>query len=193
MFGRISQNVKDFSVQVKANVTMDVVFKIRRSLCELVKEIKFSHDGFEADFEKKEKSNGLVDCEVVNNKGLPGDQELKCSMLEWGRNNLASVISLLIRHSTYIGKDLADSRVLRIENGHYSKYNKSGRFSLENGSNREFPVDCYDDQAQYIFFADDMMCEMPLPGDGVAIHMFSIRSEEDLGVGEFLEMKLLLD
>ncbi|CDP16326.1 unnamed protein product [Coffea canephora] len=37
------------------------------------------------------------------------------------------------------------------------------------------------------------MREMPWRGAGVAIPMFSVRSEEDLGVGEFLDLKLLVD
>lgn len=38
-----------------------------------------------------------------------------------------------------------------------------------------------------------MMREMPWRGAGVAIPMFSVRSESDLGVGEFLDLKLLVD
>lgn len=34
---------------------------------------------------------------------------------------------------------------------------------------------------------------MPWRGAGVAIPMFSVRSESDLGVGEFLDLKLLVD
>lgn len=34
---------------------------------------------------------------------------------------------------------------------------------------------------------------MPWRGAGVAVPVFSIRSEADLGVGEFLELKLLVD
>lgn len=35
--------------------------------------------------------------------------------------------------------------------------------------------------------------EMPWRGAGVALPMFSMRSEADLGVGEFLDLKLLVD
>lgn len=35
--------------------------------------------------------------------------------------------------------------------------------------------------------------DMPWRGAGVAIPMFSLRSEADLGVGEFLDLKLLVD
>jgi len=34
---------------------------------------------------------------------------------------------------------------------------------------------------------------MPWRGAGVAILMFSVRSEADLGVGEFLDLKLITD
>ncbi|MBA0747834.1 hypothetical protein Gogos_004713 [Gossypium gossypioides] len=36
-------------------------------------------------------------------------------------------------------------------------------------------------------------CEMPWRGCGVAVPMFSVRSEDDIGVGEFLDLKLLVD
>ncbi|CAN1256475.1 4-alpha-glucanotransferase DPE2 [Linum perenne] len=36
-------------------------------------------------------------------------------------------------------------------------------------------------------------CAMPWRGTGVSIPMFSVRSEHDLGVGEFLDLKLLVD
>lgn len=40
----------------------------------------------------------------------------------------------------------------------------------------------------------DLFCqEPPWRGAGVAIPMFSIRTEADLGVGEFLDLKLLVD
>jgi 4-alpha-glucanotransferase len=32
-----------------------------------------------------------------------------------------------------------------------------------------------------------------MEGAGVAVPMFSVRSDEDLGVGEFLDLKLLVD
>lgn len=40
----------------------------------------------------------------------------------------------------------------------------------------------------FVFFK-----EMPWRGAGVAIPMFSVRSEEDVGVGEFLDLKLVVD
>lgn len=75
----------------------------------------------------------------------------------------------------------------------YSKYGKAGNFSLETGPNRELFVDFSTNQAKYIILSDGMMREMPWRGAGVAIPMFSIRSEADLGAGEFLDLKLLVD
>ncbi|KAL3533414.1 hypothetical protein ACH5RR_006935 [Cinchona calisaya] len=64
---------------------------------------------------------------------------------------------------------------------------------LEAGSNRETTVDFSHSQPKYVVCSDGLMREMPWRGAGVAIPMFSIRSEEDLGVGEFLDLKLLVD
>uniref|UniRef100_A0A5B7B0S7 4-alpha-glucanotransferase n=1 Tax=Davidia involucrata TaxID=16924 RepID=A0A5B7B0S7_DAVIN len=75
----------------------------------------------------------------------------------------------------------------------YGKYGKGGNFSIENGPNRELFVDFSTSQPRYILLSDGMMREMPWRGAGVAIPMFSVRSEADLGVGEFLDLKLLVD
>lgn len=75
----------------------------------------------------------------------------------------------------------------------YGKYDKAGQFSVETGSNRELALDTLNNQARYIFLSDGMMREMPWRGAGMAIPMFSVRSEDDLGVGEFLDLKLLVD
>ncbi|CAN0907957.1 4-alpha-glucanotransferase DPE2 [Linum grandiflorum] len=40
---------------------------------------------------------------------------------------------------------------------------------------------------------EEETCAMPWRGTGVSIPMFSVRSENDLGVGEFLDLKLLVD
>ncbi|KAI9160495.1 hypothetical protein LWI28_008665 [Acer negundo] len=69
----------------------------------------------------------------------------------------------------------------------------AGNLSLETGSNRELSVDSSKNQPRYIFLSDGMLREMPWRGAGVAIPMFSVRSEADLGVGEFLDLKLLVD
>ncbi|XP_057549848.1 4-alpha-glucanotransferase DPE2 [Amaranthus tricolor] len=75
----------------------------------------------------------------------------------------------------------------------YGKVDKSGKFSVEIGANREISVETLSRQARYIFLSDGMMREMPWRGAGMAIPMFSVRSEEDVGVGEFLDLKLLVD
>jgi 4-alpha-glucanotransferase len=75
----------------------------------------------------------------------------------------------------------------------YSKYGKAGNIGLEIGANRELTVDFSASQPNYIILSDGMMREMPWRGAGVAIPMFSVRSEEDLGVGEFLDLQLVVD
>ncbi|KAJ4706736.1 4-alpha-glucanotransferase DPE2 [Melia azedarach] len=75
----------------------------------------------------------------------------------------------------------------------YCKYGKTGNISLETGPNRTLSIDFSNNQRRYIFLSDGMMREMPWRGAGVAIPMFSVRSEADLGVGEFLDLKLLVD
>ncbi|XP_052172556.1 4-alpha-glucanotransferase DPE2 isoform X8 [Diospyros lotus] len=75
----------------------------------------------------------------------------------------------------------------------YGKYSKAGNFSLEIGQNRDLIVDFSASQPSCILLSDGMMREMPWRGTGVSIPMFSVRSEADLGVGEFLDLKLLVD
>ncbi|KAK6127201.1 hypothetical protein DH2020_039044 [Rehmannia glutinosa] len=75
----------------------------------------------------------------------------------------------------------------------YGKYGKAKNFSLETGANRELFVDFSASQPKYIVLSDGLMREMPWRGAGVAIPMFSIRSDADVGVGEFLDLKLLVD
>ncbi|GAB2210062.1 hypothetical protein Drorol1_Dr00015315 [Drosera rotundifolia] len=75
----------------------------------------------------------------------------------------------------------------------YSKYGKAGNFTLEIGSNREISMDTLSCQPRFILLSDGMIREMPWRGAGMAIPMFSVRSEDDLGVGEFLDLKLLVD
>ncbi|XP_039010895.1 4-alpha-glucanotransferase DPE2-like [Hibiscus syriacus] len=75
----------------------------------------------------------------------------------------------------------------------YCKYGKNGSLSLEISSPRELCVGFSKSQRQYIFLSDGMLREMLWRGAGVAIPMFSVRSEADLGVGEFLDLKLLVD
>ncbi|KAK6942118.1 Carbohydrate binding module family 20 [Dillenia turbinata] len=75
----------------------------------------------------------------------------------------------------------------------FDKYDKAGTVLLETGPNREISIDSSAGQSKYIFLSDGMLREMPWRGAGVAIPMFSIRSEADVGVGEFLDLKLLVD
>lgn len=75
----------------------------------------------------------------------------------------------------------------------YGKSDKTQRFSVETGSNREIVGDFSGSQPKYIVRSDGLMREIPWRGAGVAIPMFSVRSEEDLGVGEFLDLKILVD
>ncbi|XP_051149443.1 4-alpha-glucanotransferase DPE2 isoform X2 [Andrographis paniculata] len=75
----------------------------------------------------------------------------------------------------------------------YCKVDKAKNLALETGANREFHVEFSGNQPKYIVRSDGLMREMPWRGAGVAIPMFSVRSEADLGVGEFLDLKLLVD
>ncbi|KAK9026512.1 hypothetical protein V6N11_039350 [Hibiscus sabdariffa] len=75
----------------------------------------------------------------------------------------------------------------------YCKYGKNGNLSLEISSPRELCVGFTKSQRPYILLSDGMLREMPWRGAGVAMPMFSVRSEADLGVGEFLDLKLLVD
>ncbi|WVZ08673.1 hypothetical protein V8G54_022019 [Vigna mungo] len=63
----------------------------------------------------------------------------------------------------------------------------------KSGSNREVSTNSTRSDVKYIFLSDGMLRETPWRGAGVAIPMFSVRSESDLGVGEFLDLKLLVD
>ncbi|RDY00155.1 4-alpha-glucanotransferase DPE2 [Mucuna pruriens] len=67
------------------------------------------------------------------------------------------------------------------------------RSDFPSGQNREVSTNSSRNEAKYIFLSDGMMRETPWRGAGVAIPMFSVRSESDLGVGEFLDLKLLVD
>ncbi|OVA13831.1 Carbohydrate binding module family 20 [Macleaya cordata] len=76
----------------------------------------------------------------------------------------------------------------------YCQHGKAGNISLEVGPQRELCVDTTSKEPpKYISLSDGIFREMPWRGAGVAIPMFSVRSEEDLGVGEFLDLKLLVD
>ncbi|XP_042003319.1 4-alpha-glucanotransferase DPE2-like [Salvia splendens] len=75
----------------------------------------------------------------------------------------------------------------------YCKYGKTKKLALEIGANRELSVNFSASQPNYIILSDAQIRDMPWRGAGVAIPMFSLRSEADLGVGEFLDLKLLVD
>lgn len=76
----------------------------------------------------------------------------------------------------------------------YCEYGKGGSFSLEHGANRELSIDFTNgSQPKYVILSDGMMRGFPWRGAGVAIPMFSLRSEAGVGVGEFLDLKLLVD
>ncbi|KAL3639655.1 4-alpha-glucanotransferase dpe2 [Castilleja foliolosa] len=75
----------------------------------------------------------------------------------------------------------------------YCKYGKAKTLSLETGANRELSVDFSAGQPKFVVLSDGLMREMPWRGAGVAIPMFSVRSDADVGVGEFLDLKILVD
>nr|GEU95959.1 hypothetical protein [Tanacetum cinerariifolium] len=58
----------------------------------------------------------------------------------------------------------------------YCKYGKNGNLSLENGSNQEVSVDVLASEPSYHILSDGMM-----------------KCHEDVGVGEFLDLKLVVD
>lgn len=75
----------------------------------------------------------------------------------------------------------------------YCKYGKAGAISSEFGQNRDLVLDASSFPPRHILLSDGMLRDVPWRGSGVAIPMFSVRSEDDLGVGEFLDLKLLID
>ncbi|PON44078.1 Glycoside hydrolase [Trema orientale] len=72
-------------------------------------------------------------------------------------------------------------------------WENAGNFSLETGPTRDLSLESSNAKPGYIVLSDGMVRETSWRGAGVAIPMFSIRSETDLGVGEFLDLKLLVD
>ncbi|KAK4348142.1 hypothetical protein RND71_034481 [Anisodus tanguticus] len=74
----------------------------------------------------------------------------------------------------------------------YCKYGKAGT-SVECDASRELSIDVTTGESRFVVFSDGLMREMPWRGAGVVVPMFSVRSEADLGVGEFLDLKLPVD
>ncbi|GAA0156538.1 hypothetical protein LIER_14016 [Lithospermum erythrorhizon] len=95
----------------------------------------------------------------------------------------------------YVGESVfqADCLIPQLLTYRYCKSRTAGNLAVENGPNREFSISISASRPDYIVLSDGMMREMPWRGAGVAIPMFSVRSESDLGVGEFLDLKLLVD
>jgi len=76
----------------------------------------------------------------------------------------------------------------------YVLKDKSTRIIPEVGSDRELSLDSVSGRlATVIFVSDGSFRETPWRGAGVAIPVFSLRTNEDIGVGEFLDLKLLVD
>uniref|UniRef100_A0A1J3EMA5 4-alpha-glucanotransferase n=1 Tax=Noccaea caerulescens TaxID=107243 RepID=A0A1J3EMA5_NOCCA len=75
----------------------------------------------------------------------------------------------------------------------YCKVQKEGSIGFESGGNRELSLHSTSSKQEYIVMSDGLFREMPWRGAGVAVPMFSVRSEDDVGVGEFLDLKLLVD
>ncbi|CAN6321373.1 unnamed protein product [Urochloa humidicola] len=76
----------------------------------------------------------------------------------------------------------------------YCQISQAGNPSLELGPNREVDIDLSSPkQSRYVVLSDGALRDAPWRGAGVAVPVFSIRSDEDLGVGEFLDLKLLVD
>lgn len=76
----------------------------------------------------------------------------------------------------------------------YCQISQAGNSSLELGPNREVDIDLSSPkQSRYVVLSDGALRDAPWRGAGVAVPMFSVRSDEDLGVGEFLDLKLLVD
>ncbi|KAL6534678.1 4-alpha-glucanotransferase dpe2 [Orobanche gracilis] len=120
-----------------------------------------------------ELSGNLSDEEVIYVIGSP---------LKLGRWKIEDALKL-----TYAGDSMwqAEAR--------YCKYGKAKTVAMETGANRELCVDFSAGQPKYIVLSDGLMREMPWRGAGLAIPMFSVRSDSGTGVGEFLDLKLLVD
>ncbi|KAH0468674.1 hypothetical protein IEQ34_001906 [Dendrobium chrysotoxum] len=76
---------------------------------------------------------------------------------------------------------------------YYQSCNQRGA-SMEIGPYRELALDMTSGSIpKYVALADGSFRAIPWRGAGIAIPMFSVRSNDDLGVGEFLDLKPLVD
>uniref|UniRef100_A0A0D6QV62 4-alpha-glucanotransferase n=1 Tax=Araucaria cunninghamii TaxID=56994 RepID=A0A0D6QV62_ARACU len=76
----------------------------------------------------------------------------------------------------------------------YFVKDKSTKIIPEIGSDRELSLDSIPRRSlTMIFLSDGSFRETPWRGAGVAIPVFSLRSNDDVGAGEFLDLKLLVD
>ncbi|PKU64882.1 4-alpha-glucanotransferase DPE2 [Dendrobium catenatum] len=76
---------------------------------------------------------------------------------------------------------------------YYQSCNQRGA-SMEIGPYRELALDMTSGSIpKYVALSDGSFRAIPWRGAGIAIPMFSVRSNDDLGVGEFLDLKPLVD
>lgn len=76
----------------------------------------------------------------------------------------------------------------------YCQSSKQGGISPEIGPYRVLALDMSSNSLpKYVSLSDGSFRATPWRGAGVAIPMFSVRTNDDLGVGEFLDLKLLVD
>lgn len=76
----------------------------------------------------------------------------------------------------------------------YFVKDKSSKIVPEIGADRELSWDSTPRKsATMIFLSDGSFREMPWRGAGVAIPVFALRTNDGVGVGEFLDLKLLVD
>ncbi|KAH9675167.1 4-alpha-glucanotransferase DPE2 [Citrus sinensis] len=94
------------------------------------------------------------------------------------QNKLEQEDSVLVRFKICIPNIEEDASVYVI-----GSTSMLGQWKLQNGLKLSYA-------GESVWEAD---CEMPWRGAGVAVPIFSVRSEADLGVGEFLDLKLLVD
>ncbi|KOM38696.1 hypothetical protein LR48_Vigan03g207800 [Vigna angularis] len=90
------------------------------------------------------------------------------------------------------GGSITVPRGFQCQYSYYVVDDKKNVLRCEMGKKRELILPEGVQSGQEVEFRD-LWQETPWRGAGVAIPMFSVRSESDLGVGEFLDLKLLVD